>query len=303
MTTNEDPPRAARLTSSAAPLGSPPQGPRESEAAPSDTLALYLREIRRYRLLSRAEEVSLAKRIERGDARAREQLIEANLRLVVSVARRYQHHRIPLLDLIQEGTIGLIRASERFDWRRGNKFSSYAIWWIRQAIDRAGSAQSQPIRVPAHIRERLRRVERVKQALARDLQRNPSLAEVAAEASLTPAEVERALSAPVGFVPLEGLDADGRELPIEVVDAQASGAYEQVDGRMAGTRLDDLLDALPSAQRRVIALRYGIPGEEHTTQETADLLDISAERARALEEAALRRLRELGSLAELQQAA
>src|ERR671911_2749978 len=104
--------------------GNPPPEPREPEAVPSDTLALYLREIGRYRLLSRAEEVSLAKRIERGDARAREQLIEANLRLVVSVARRYQHHGVPLLDLIQDGTLGLIRASDRFDWRRGNKFSS-----------------------------------------------------------------------------------------------------------------------------------------------------------------------------------
>jgi RNA polymerase sigma factor (sigma-70 family) len=107
----------------------------------------------------------------------------------------------------------------------------------------------------------------------------------------------------VGFVPLEGPDADGRELPIEIVDAQASGAYERVDGRLAGTRLDDLLDALPSAQRQVIALRYGIHGEEHTTEETADLLDISPEQAQVLEQAALARLRELGSLAELQQAA
>jgi len=283
--------------------GNPPPEPREPEAVPSDTLALYLREIRRYRLLSRAEEVSLAKRIERGDARAREQLIEANLRLVVSVARRYQHHGVPLLDLIQEGALGLIRASERFDWRRGNKFSTYAILWIRQAIDRAVSHQALPIRVPAHIRERRRRVERVKQALARELQRTPSLAEVAAAASLTPAEVERALSAPVGFVPLEGPDADGRELPIEIVDATASGAYERVDGRLAGTRVDDLLDALPSAQRQVIALRYGIHEEEHTTEETADLLDISPEQAQFFEQAALARLRELGSLAELQQAA
>src|SRR5262245_57411397 len=148
--------------------------PGEPEAASSDSLTAYLREIRRYTLLSRAEEVSLAKRIERGDARARERLIEANLRLVVSVASRYQHHGAPLLDLIQEGTLGLIRASERFDWRRGTKFSTYATAWIRQAVDRAVSTQAQPIRLPAHVRARLRSVEGVKQALARDLRRRPS---------------------------------------------------------------------------------------------------------------------------------
>jgi RNA polymerase primary sigma factor len=270
---------------------------------PSDTLALYLREIGRYRLLTRAEEVRLAKRIEAGDARAKERMIEANLRLVVSVAKRYRHHGVPLLDLIQEGTLGLIRASERFDWRRRNRFSSYAIWWIRQAIDRAVCNQAQPIRMPVQVRERHRRLARVKEALARELQREPSLAEVAAAASLTPAEAERALSAPVGFVPLDGADADGRELPMEIVDAQASGAYERVDGRLTGSRLDDLLDLLPWPQRQVIDLRYGLGGDEHTTEETADLLDLPPEQARRLEQAALRRLRELSSLAELQQVA
>jgi RNA polymerase sigma factor (sigma-70 family) len=175
---------------------------RESGAAAANPLALYLNEIGRYRLLTRAEEVQLAKRIERGDEQAKEQLINANLRLVVSVAKRYQRQSIPLLDLIQEGTLGLIRASEKFDWRRGNKFSTYAIWWIRQAVDRAVCSQAEPIRLPVHIYERRRRLARAREALARELEREPSLAEVAAAAALSPAQAEQALNVPTGFIPL-----------------------------------------------------------------------------------------------------
>ena len=133
---------------------------RERGAVAANPLSLYLHEIGRYRLLTRAEEVQLAKRIEAGDEQAKERLINANLRLVVSVAKHYQRHGIPLLDLIQEGTLGLIRASEKFDWRRGNKFSTYAIWWIRQAVDRAVCNQAEPIRIPVHIHERRRRLAR-----------------------------------------------------------------------------------------------------------------------------------------------
>src|SRR3954466_15778488 len=172
-------------------------------AAGANTLSLYLQEIGRYRLLTRAEEVQLAKRIEAGDERAKERLINANLRLVVSVAKHYQRHGIPLLDLIQEGTLGLIRASEKFDWRRGNKFSTYAIWWIRQAVGRAVCNQAEPIRVPVHIHERRRRLARTRHELARELEREPSLDEVAAAAALSPAQAEQALSVPAGFVPLE----------------------------------------------------------------------------------------------------
>jgi RNA polymerase primary sigma factor len=275
----------------------PSNGPGAAAANP---LALYLNEIGRYRLLTRAEEVQLAKRIEVGDEQAKERLINANLRLVVSVARRYQRQSIPLLDLIQEGTLGLIRASEKFDWRRGNKFSTYAIWWIRQAIDRAVCSQAEPIRIPVHVYERRRRLARVRQALALDLEREPSLAEVAAAAALSPAQVEQALSVPA-VVSLDGANAN-RE-PTEILDAHASDAYDRVDGLLTGTRLDDLLDALPAQQRQVIALRYGITGEERTTDQTAADLDISPEQVRALERAALQRLRELGSLAELKRAA
>jgi RNA polymerase primary sigma factor len=303
MTTNEHPSSGVRKTS---PAGRPGRraGSREPGVAAADPLALYLNDIGRYRLLTRVEEVQLAKRIERGDEQAKERLINANLRLVVSVAKRYQRQSIPLLDLIQEGTLGLIRASEKFDWRRGNKFSTYAIWWIRQAIDRAVCSQAEPIRIPVHVYDRRRRLARVRQALTLELEREPSLAEVAAAAALSPAQVEQALSVPARFVPLDGASADNREpTTTEIVDAEASDAYERVDGVLTGTSLDDLLEALPAEQRRVIALRYGITGEERTTDQTAAELDISPQRVRALERTALQRLRELSSLADLEQAA
>jgi len=269
----------------------------------ADGLTLYLQEIGRHRVLTPAEEVQLAKRIEHGDAQAKERMINANLRLVVSVAKRYQGHGIPLLDLVQEGTIGLIRASEKFDWRRGTKFSTYAMWWIRQAIDRAVSNQADLIRLPVHIHERRRRLARVRQALALELEREPSLAEVAGAAAVRLAQVEHALSSPPDFVPLDRPTGAG-ETSFEVVDTQAGEAYERVDRSSTGTPLDELLEALPPAQRRVIVLRYGIMGgDEHTSEQTAAELDLSPRQVRALERAGLRRLRELGSLAELQRAA
>jgi RNA polymerase primary sigma factor len=302
MTTNEHPSNGARTTSPAARPGRRASS-REPGAAAADPLALYLKDIGRYRLLTRAEEVQLAKRIERGDERAKERLINANLRLVVSVAKRYQRQSIPLLDLIQEGTLGLIRASEKFDWRRGNKFSTYAIWWIRQAVDRAVCSQGEPIRIPVHVYDRRRRLVRVRQVLTLELEREPSLAEVAAAAALSPAQVEQALSVPAGFVPLDGANADSREPATEIVDAQASQAYERVDELLTDTGLDDLLDALPAQQHQVIALRYGFTGEERTTEQTAADLGISPQQVRALERTALQRLRELSSLADLEQAA
>ena len=302
MTINEHPSNGVRKTSP----GAPPErraGSRKPGVAAADPLALYLKDIGRYRLLTRAEEVQLAKRIEHGDEQAKERLINANLRLVVSVAKRYRRQNIPLLDLIQEGTLGLIRASEKFDWRRGNKFSTYAIWWIRQAIERAVCNQAEPIRIPVHIYDRRRRLARVRHALTLELEREPSLAEVAAAAALSPAQVEQALSVPAGFVPLDGANADNREPATEIVDAQANDAYERVEGVLTGTRLDELLDALPAPQRQVIALRYGITGEERTIDQAAADLDISPQQVRALERTALQRLRELSSLADLEQAA
>jgi RNA polymerase primary sigma factor len=302
MSTNE--PTAKKINTSSPTDGvGPSERSQEPGAGFANPLSLYLREIGRYQLLTRAEEVQLAKLIEAGDVRAKERLINANLRLVVSVAKHYQRPGIALLDLIQEGTLGLIRASEKFDWRRGTKFSTYAIWWIRQAIDRAVCNQAEPIRLPVHIYERRRRLARARQDLTRELEREPSLDEIAAAAALSRAHAEQALNVPTGFVSIDSADTSRYESTTEIIDANASEAYERVDGELAGTRLDKLLDALPLSQRQVIALRYGITGEERTIEQTATDLNISSNSVRALERTALQRLRELSSLADLEQAA
>jgi RNA polymerase primary sigma factor len=272
-----------------------------SNGAPADldSLAQYLREIGRHRLLTPADEVRLAKKIEAGDLTAKNRMVEANLRLVVAVARAYAYRGVPLLDLIQEGTLGLIRAAERFDWRRGTKFSTYAMWWIRQAIDRAVCNQADPIRVPIHVHERRRRLARAERALESALTRKPSVDELASAADLSPEHAEQALGARHGFTSLDAVDADAAR----VADPHAGDAYEHVDRRLTVTPLEQLLSLLRPAQRRVIELRFGIRGDECSTERTAELLDISPGKVRLLERHALSRLRELASPVELRSAA
>jgi RNA polymerase primary sigma factor len=272
--------------------------------ATPDSLSLYLREIGRRRLLTAAEEVRLAKRIERGDTEAKRHMIEANLRLVVSVARRYQRRGVPLLDLIQEGTIGLARATEKFDWRRGNRFSTYAILWIRQAVERGVLNQSEPIRLPVHVHERRRKLTRVGKELEGELGRAPSLGELAAATELSVPQVEQARAAGFDFTSLEATGPDGREIGASISDPATGTAYEAVDARLTTTRLEELLHALPVLQRQVIELRYGISsGDERTVEGAATALRISAGEVLVLEQKALARLRELGSLADLRAAA
>jgi RNA polymerase primary sigma factor len=270
----------------------------ESAAAP-DSLAHYLREIGRHRLLTPAEEVRLAKRIERGDVAAAHRMVESNLRLVVVVARAHAYRGVPLLDLIQEGTLGLIRAAERFDWRRGTKFSTYAMWWIRQAVDRAVCNQADPIRVPIHVHERRRRLARTEQALELELTRKPSVDELAGAADLSPEQAEQALRARHGFTSLDATDADAAS----IADPNAGAEYEDVERRLTVTRLEQLLSVLDPQQRRVIELRFGLRGEECSPERTAELLDISPRKVAALERRGLRRLRELSSPVELRLAA
>src|SRR5262245_8864792 len=271
--------------------------PRERTVA--DGLKLHLQEIGRHRLLTPAEEVQLAKRIECGDAQAKERMISTNLRLVVSVAKRYQGHGIPLLDLIQEGTLGLIRAVERFDWRRGTKFSTYAMWWIRQAVDRAACDQADAIRVPIHVQERRRRLVRAKERLESELARRPSVDELATATDLSADHVEQALAAHHGFVPIDATDAGATS----IADPNADDAYERVERGLTVTPVQQLLLHVRPAERRVVELRFGIRTDECSVERTAELLHISPQKVRTLERQALRRLRELASPAELQSAA
>lgn len=268
-------------------------------AVASDALAQYLREIGRSRLLTPAEEVQLAKRIEAGDVEAKNRMVESNLRLVVSVARRYANRGVPLLDLIQEGTLGLVSAAERFDWRRGTRFSTYAMWWIRQSIDRAVCNQSDPIRVPVHVHERRRRLARVHWTLESELGRKPSLDEVAYAADLSPERAEQALHARSGFSPLDATDGDA----LRIADPHAGDAYERVELAASVTPLQRLLSRLRPDERRVIELRFGLRGDECSTQRTAELLDMSPGHVRTLERHALGRLREIASPVELRPAA
>ena len=269
----------------------------------TDALGLFLREVRRHPLLSAEEEVELAKRIEQGDLDAKERMINSNLRLVVSLAKKYQGHELPLLDLIQEGIFGLIRAAEKFDWRRGYKFSTYATFWIRQAIQRGLANRARTIRIPVHIGQRQRKIARAERELSSRLGRDPTLAEIAEAAELTPEEVEetrevtRAITSidrPVGE---EGETALGDLLPSE-----ERGPEEEVEIGLSEQTLRSAVERLPEDEQRVIRLRYGINGDEPTPlREAGRRLGLSPEGVRRIEKTALRHLaesRELEGFAE-----
>jgi RNA polymerase primary sigma factor len=259
-----------------------------------DSLGLFLREIGRVPLLSAAQEVALAKRIEHGDRRARQQMIEANLRLVVSIARRYQQPELPLQDLIQEGTLGLVRAVEKFDWRRGFKFSTYATWWIRQSISRALSDKSRAIRMPAYIVDRLNRITRVERRLLLQLGHEPSAAEIGREARMSAEEVEQirqlarttvSLARPVG-------DAEESELVDVLPDDDAPLPEDSLHESHRVETLRRLLTRLPERDRVILELRYGLDGSEPMTlEEVGRRFNVTRERIRQIEMASLQKLR------------
>jgi RNA polymerase primary sigma factor len=262
--------------------------------SPSDALALFMHRAGRYPLLTAAEEVALAKRVERGDAEAKERMINSNLRLVISIAKRYQRKDLPLLDLVQEGVIGLNRAVEKFDWRKGFKFSTYATWWIRQACQRAISNQSATIRIPTHVNERRVKLARAQTRLEAELGRKPTRAELAEEAELELVHVEEALDAVEANVSLNrpiGSEEDG-ELGDLFNDEHAESPEEEAVDSLRRREVRRAIAALPERQRRIVELRFGIGGEPKALEAIGKELGITRERVRQLEAEALARLQD-----------
>lgn len=268
--------------------------PEAREIVSTDSLTLFMNEIGRHRLLTAAEEVELAKRIERGDQAAKERMINSNLRLVVSIAKRYQGHGLPLGDLIQEGIIGLNRAVEKFDWRKGFKFSTYATWWIRQACQRAISNQSQTIRVPSHVHERRLKLARVGRQLEAAHGRAPTNEELAEASGLELLHVEEALGAVEASVSLNqsvGEDGDG-ELGDLFADTGAADPVEEAGDSLRRQAVRAAVRTLPELERRILELRFGFDGEQHTLESIERELGISRERIRQVERNAFAQLAE-----------
>jgi RNA polymerase primary sigma factor len=275
--------------------GAPTRIAYEPELASTDALTLFMREAGRYPLLSADEEVALAKRIERGDSAAKERMINSNLRLVISIAKRYQGHGLQLGDLVQEGAIGLNRAVEKFDWRKGFKFSTYATWWIRQACQRAIANQSATIRVPAHVHERRIKLARVRRELEAAEGETPSLERLAAASGLEPRHVEEALGVVEASVSLNkavGTDGDG-ELGELFSDPYAADPMEEAHESLERQAVRSALHELSVDERRVIELRFGLDGEAHSLEAIGSQLQLSRERVRQLESAALGKLERL----------
>jgi RNA polymerase primary sigma factor len=259
-----------------------------------DPVRLYLKEIGRVPLLSSEEEVELAKRIEKKDVEAKRQLTEANLRLVVSIAKRYMGRGLSFLDLIQEGNLGLIRAVEKFDHNRGFKFSTYATWWIRQAITRAIADQARTIRVPVHAVETMNKVGRVQRELLQKHGREPTVAEIAKEMGVSPRkvrEIQKVAQDPVSLETPVG-DEDDSELGDFIEDTEADQPLEVVFREMRREELFKVLDSLPERERKVLELRFGLKGERpRTLEEVGDRFGVTRERIRQVEAKTLNRLK------------
>jgi RNA polymerase primary sigma factor len=261
-----------------------------------DSLRLYLRSIGQVELLTAAQEVELAKRIERGDMLAKRQMVEANLRLVVSIAKGYLGRGLSFLDLIQEGSLGLIRAVEKFDYRRGYKFSTYATWWIRQAVTRAIADKARTIRIPVHMVEKLNRVAHVERQLVQKLGREPEPAEIAEELRWPVSDVRdilRVAQLPVSLEKPVG-DEDESELGDFVADDAVLEPFEEASEHLQKEGVRKALDALPERERQVIELRYGLAGAEPLTlEEVGRAFGVTRERIRQIENNTLKKLKRL----------
>jgi RNA polymerase primary sigma factor len=275
----------------------------EAEAAAvrevsTDALQLFLKDIGKVDLLTAAQEVELAKRIERGDHGAKQAMVEANLRLVVSIAKRYRNQGLPFLDLIQEGTIGLVRAAEKFDYRKGFKFSTYATWWIRQAVARALADKARTIRMPVHVVEKLNKIVRYERKLRAELGREPTAAEIGRELELTPEEVEtirRSSQTPVSLEKPVG-DEEESEFGHFITDETQPLPDEMAETNMRREALEKILGTLSARERRVLELRYGLDGQHpRTLDEVGRTFNVTRERIRQIENQSLKKLRALAA--------
>jgi RNA polymerase primary sigma factor len=270
-----------------------------------DSLRLYLRSIGRVPLLSAEEEVCLAKRIERGDVSAKQHMIEANLRLVVSIAKGYLGRGMNFLDLIQEGSLGLIRAVEKFDYRRGYKFSTYATWWIRQSVTRAIADKGRTIRIPVHMVDRLNKVIYAERTLIQQLGRDPTPPEIAAELQCTThevREVQRMAQQPVSLEKPIG-DEEDSELADFVEDAAAQTPFELASEALRRQSVERVLASLPRREREVLEMRYGITGDRvRTLDEVGRAFNITRERVRQIESRTLKKLQTAPEAQQLREA-
>jgi RNA polymerase primary sigma factor len=268
----------------------------EAREVSTESLQLFLKDIGKVDLLTAAQEIELAKRIERGDHRAKQEMVEANLRLVVSIAKRYRNQGLPFLDLIQEGTIGLVRAAEKFDHRKGFKFSTYATWWIRQAVARALADKARTIRMPVHVVEKLNKIMRTERKLRAERGREPSSVEIATELELTIDEVDqirRSAQTPVSLEKPVGDDEES-EFGHFLTDELAPLPDELAEDVLRREALTKILGTLSDRERRVLELRYGLNGEQpRTLDEVGRTFQVTRERIRQIENQSLKKLRAL----------
>ncbi len=278
----------------------------ESREVSTDALQLFLKDIGKVPLLTAAQEVELAKRIERGDHSAKQKMVESNLRLVVSIAKNYRNQGLPFLDLIQEGTIGLVRAAEKFDYRKGFKFSTYATWWIRQAVARALADKARTIRMPVHVVEKLNKIGRIERKLLGELGREPTFEEIARELELEPTEVEhikRSAQAPVSLEKPVGDDEES-EFGHFLADETAPAPDDAAETALRKETLTRILQTLSLRERRVLEMRYGLDGQHpRTLDEVGRTFNVTRERVRQIENQCLKKLQALAESQKLRDVA